>query len=444
MDLGSLDFGTWRLVGLGLLSLGAIATVVAIVAIVALFRSGETDRGPAYARPPRVEHEDENDDVDDPDDPGGDDDDIEDDEHDASALDRERTEVAASARADGPTSLPLALGSPKDDLFAVPASAAPRQPIPSTRDEAHVPSPDWYGYEDDAEANPAVEPDGDDANTTFGATPQEGQRATPPASPPPATGPQQAIAPLGREPIRRSRWFEDSAATDEASTAASGPQSDPRAAVTAASPVKFPWEQRAEAESATPERPVVPAREEPVRPTADREDERRPPADPAESEPRATSRPWEQRPTGPTAPERQERQRPTAGSDDTGRAEAVPSATPAKAAERRDPDVPTADWYEDPDGSGGERWWDGKGWTRHRRRRPGSAATTDTGQQRAVGAGPQADPPAAAIRRRAAPTAESGDARGDQTSSRPPGWYRDPSGAGGRRFWDGSRWTEDG
>jgi hypothetical protein len=30
------------------------------------------------------------------------------------------------------------------------------------------------------------------------------------------------------------------------------------------------------------------------------------------------------------------------------------------------PDV-VADWYDDPDGSGGERWWDGHGWTTHRR-----------------------------------------------------------------------------
>ena len=94
---------------------------------------------------------------------------------------------------------------------------------------------------------------------------------------------------------------------------------------------------------------------------------------------------------------------------------------------------------DDPDGSGGERWWDGKGWTRHRRPRSGSPATTDTGRQRA--ARPQAAPPTSADARRNAPAAGPADTQGGQSASRPPGWYRDPSSAGGRRFWDGTRWT---
>jgi hypothetical protein len=445
MDLGSLDFGTWRLVGMGLLSLGALATVVAIVAIIAMFRAGSVDYGRIAPATSRTKVED--DDFDDDDDAADEDDEDRDDEDqddEDRTLDARREEVTAAARTvGGPTSLPSALSSPREDMFGVSATAAPRQTIQSTRDEPHVPSPDWYDYADVAEAKPAAEHGdddaNDDANTALGATPREDPPSPPSATPPPGTGPQQVVDPIDREPRRRSRWFEDAAASDDASPAVSEIRPDTPSATTAAPPVTFPWEQRAEPKSTTPERPVAPAREEPVRPTADRQDQRRPP--PAEFEPTATSRPSEQRPTAPTPPERREPQRPAAGPEDTGRAAAVPSATPAKAAERQDPDAPTADWYDDPDGSGGERWWDGKGWTRHRRRRAGSSATTDTGRQRAVSAGPDADPPAAAIRRRGAP-ADADDARDGQATSRPPGWYRDPTGAGGRRFWDGSRWTD--
>lgn len=31
-----------------------------------------------------------------------------------------------------------------------------------------------------------------------------------------------------------------------------------------------------------------------------------------------------------------------------------------------------AGWYDDPGGSGDQRWWDGTAWTQHRRRRPAS------------------------------------------------------------------------
>ncbi len=71
-------------------------------------------------------------------------------------------------------------------------------------------------------------------------------------------------------------------------------------------------------------------------------------------------------------------------------------------------DIP-AGWYPEPSGAGGERWWDGYQWTEHVR-----------------GATPAAQPMA----------------QPQQTSQVPAGWYPDPSGGGGQRYWDGVQWTE--
>jgi Protein of unknown function (DUF2510) len=446
MDLGSLDFGTWRLVGLGLLSLGALATVVAIIAIIAMFRSDAAGGYPTVPKSKRVDDGyDDDGDVDHHDD---DDDDDHDDEEsrvsegqgdDGDRDDMVPAAVTARERDSGPTSLPSELSSPQEGLFAVAADSSPRQPMQSTRDELHVPSPDWYDYSE-ADSKAAVEHDDHVANTALDeVTRQPDQPVTPPPAPSPGTGPQQSVGAEGRESRRPSRWFDDSATSDETSQAASSRQPD-----TAAAPVAFPWEQRQEARSATPERPVAPVRDEPRRPTADRDDVRS--TGIVDGESGTPSRRLDPRPAAPsgpvpTSPERQAPLRPTAGPTDTGTSEAVPSAAPTNPPVRQDPDAPTADWYDDPDGSGGERWWDGKSWTRHRRSRPGSPTTTDTGRQRAVAARPQADPPAAAIRRRAALSPDDGETQGGQSSSRAPGWYRDPSGSAGRRFWDGSHWT---
>jgi hypothetical protein len=61
-----------------------------------------------------------------------------------------------------------------------------------------------------------------------------------------------------------------------------------------------------------------------------------------------------------------------------------------------EPSQAPAGWYDDPQGGGGKRYWDGARWTE--RRQLGRAS--------------------------------------------PAGWYEDPRGGGGSRYWDGGRWTE--
>jgi hypothetical protein len=56
----------------------------------------------------------------------------------------------------------------------------------------------------------------------------------------------------------------------------------------------------------------------------------------------------------------------------------TPPATPPGAPDSnspafggRPPDLPPAAWYPDPAGGGGERWWDGRGWSDQVRRQGG-------------------------------------------------------------------------
>jgi Protein of unknown function (DUF2510) len=70
---------------------------------------------------------------------------------------------------------------------------------------------------------------------------------------------------------------------------------------------------------------------------------------------------------------------------------------------REMPSAP-AGWFPDAERPGGERYWDGAGWTDHRRSASQIAET--------------------------------------QTAA-PPGWYRDSQMPGGERYWDGARWTDE-
>jgi len=44
--------------------------------------------------------------------------------------------------------------------------------------------------------------------------------------------------------------------------------------------------------------------------------------------------------------------------------------TYANASSARAPELAPAGWYDDPGGGGGQRWWDGRGWSEHLRERP--------------------------------------------------------------------------
>ncbi len=102
-------------------------------------------------------------------------------------------------------------------------------------------------------------------------------------------------------------------------------------------------------------------------------------------------------------------------------AEAAP-AQPAQPAQ-----VP-AGWYPDPSGGGRQRWWDGNAWTDHVHPPESSGASAEA----AASQQPTATQGAATAQ---ATTASHGDI--------PAGWYPDPSGGDGQRWWDGSQWTEN-
>lgn len=83
-------------------------------------------------------------------------------------------------------------------------------------------------------------------------------------------------------------------------------------------------------------------------------------------------------------------------------------------------------WYGDPYSSSGrpaERYWDGAEWTPRRRpKKPGP--TQPAGRQR--------------VHQPKTPQPQNYSAGAE---SPPAGWYDDPDGSGGQRWWDGSRWA---
>lgn len=80
-------------------------------------------------------------------------------------------------------------------------------------------------------------------------------------------------------------------------------------------------------------------------------------------------------------------------------------------------DAPPAGWYPDPEGSTRLRWWEGVDWTNRYRPYPSLEETA-----------------AAASAAHRAPSSTGAGAAA-------PGWYPDPAGGGGQRFWDGNTWT---
>ncbi|HWL45887.1 MAG TPA: DUF2510 domain-containing protein [Ilumatobacter sp.] len=82
-------------------------------------------------------------------------------------------------------------------------------------------------------------------------------------------------------------------------------------------------------------------------------------------------------------------------------------------------EAPPKGWYPDPEGSTRLRWWEGDDWTNQYRAYP---SNEEAGGAYEVAAAALGGAPA------------SGAAT--------PGWYLDPAGGGGQRFWDGSNWTD--
>jgi hypothetical protein len=127
-----------------------------------------------------------------------------------------------------------------------------------------------------------------------------------------------------------------------------------------------------------------------------------------------------------------------------------------------------ADWHDDPDGSGGERYWDGERWTTRRRARaertpaPSTSGSQPTRRPDEITVGrPKLAPGAATCpnghrnseqhkfcgecgaaivasrwsnHQRPPPVTRSG------SESAPPGWYSNPNGKPGKLYWDGQAW----
>lgn len=83
-------------------------------------------------------------------------------------------------------------------------------------------------------------------------------------------------------------------------------------------------------------------------------------------------------------------------------------------------------WYPDPAGGPGERWWDGYAWSEVTKP-PEQDETNQPCDESGQRGGDQDDQPTV-------------DASGYPGA--PPGWYPDPAGGPGLRWWDGYAWTD--
>ncbi len=326
----------------------------------------------------------------------------------------------------------------------MPSSDSPRQPIRSTRDEPHVPSPDWYEYADVVDPKPVGDLD-DDLVEALEATARRNRHPRHPYRLPLPVS-EQSVAPVRPEPRRASRWFEDAAGDGDEKAG-----SDPAPAV---SPVKFPWEQTPAQTSVAPERPVAPTRREEPQPPAraarrarghqrHRGRPRRPPHGTRRPAPRHRSRPLAKRLSSRAAEQYVDRSRHRRHRSGPRRSLRPSERTPtdhrirrcrsAKSRTRPRPTGTTTPMVlAANDGGTGRagRGTAGLGPDRLRRRTPVGCVPPGHRQPR-----PRC--------RRATERPSDGTCR--RRVARPPrvrpGWYRDPSGSGDRRFWDGSQWT---
>ena len=102
---------------------------------------------------------------------------------------------------------------------------------------------------------------------------------------------------------------------------------------------------------------------------------------------------------------------------------------------------PPAGWYADPTGHHGQRWWDGQSWSDHVA--DGQAVASDP----VLAAQSVATAETASASRNGGPleanSASLGRRKDLSEAGQPPaGWYADPTGHHGQRWWDGQSWSD--
>ena len=116
------------------------------------------------------------------------------------------------------------------------------------------------------------------------------------------------------------------------------------------------------------------------------------------------------------------------------------------------PDQPG--WYDHPDDSNAQRYWDGQDWTPHRQRKPASRPARPSvmptpAQQPPPPPNPPSPPGLPPLAPPPPPSPGYGAAVAVQgtpgfatnlSNTQPPGWYPDPNGGAGQMYWDGQQW----